>query len=66
MYLSGTEDKSPAREEDEVHTKFNEKDVENLINNFEKKDLQCVDILLTNQWPKYVENKCDQKLVKDA
>ena len=45
---------------------FYQKDIEALENNFEKRkksETDCVDILLTNQWPKYVEKDSNQQLV---
>jgi hypothetical protein len=75
--LSGTEEnqnKNNKRQKSEEQSEasksenieFNLNDVENLVNNFEKRktsDKDCVDILLTNQWPKYVEKQSGQQLV---
>jgi len=64
IYLSGTEEKSPDQKSDE--NLFNLKDIENLIENFDKRknsDDDCIDLLITNQWPKYIEKQSNQQLV---
>ncbi len=64
VYLSGFEEKSESKNNEEFVV-FNSKDVETLEANLEKRITgdDCVDILLTNQWPKYVEKQSNQLLV---
>jgi len=69
VYLSGLEDikdQNPKSDGDTAEsTKFTLSDVENLDNIFEKRkksSTNCVDILITNQWPKYIEKSSGVKL----
>ncbi len=66
VYLSGIEEiKNKRIKSDSEPIEFNLSDVENLQNNFEKRQVnsnECVDILLTNQWPKYIEKESGQQL----
>lgn len=72
VYLSGFEkDKESTKKlktEDtdaEELVQFELKDIEALINNCEKRNPgECIDILLTNQWPKNVENLSNQELAR--
>lgn len=70
VYLSGLEDienqKPKSDEQNTESTSFTLSDIENLDNIFEKRkksSTNCVDILLTNQWPKYIEKQSGQQLV---
>ena len=78
VYLSGVEEKpetTPTSKKfkrpnetevksEEEYVEFSSKDIENLINTCEKRNNgECIDILLTNQWPKYVEKLNNQQLV---
>ena len=76
VYLSGTEDKDGIKnrkmlddetdqDPNEEIVKFNSDDIESIISNFErrkKNENDCVDILLTNQWPKFVEKNSNQQI----
>ncbi|RNA42364.1 CWF19 1 [Brachionus plicatilis] len=71
VYLSGFEKKNESvkklkRSDDsdtEEFAEFELKDIESIINNYEKRNAgECIDILLTNQWPKNVENLSNQEL----
>lgn len=73
-YLSGFEGQSTSvsaesaskkhkSDDDSALVEFAADDVDNLINTCEKRG-ECVDLLLTNQWPKYVENESKQELVR--
>jgi hypothetical protein len=56
-YLSGLDETNKQYESDDF-VKFNSKDIESLEVNCLKKlesNNQIIDILLTNQWPKYIE-----------
>lgn len=73
VYLSGYEKKNESikklkRSDDsdsEEFAEFELKDIESIINNCEKRNPgECIDILLTNQWPKNVENLSNQELVR--
>jgi hypothetical protein len=76
VYLSGTETarkeestkklKSANKDEAEQEclVEFNTDEVESIIGNLEKRHAgECVDLLLTNQWPMFVENLSNQELV---
>ncbi|CAF0760966.1 unnamed protein product [Brachionus calyciflorus] len=75
VYLSGVENKREEsnkrfkrsdESEPEELVEFDLKDIESIINNYEKRNPgECLDILLTNQWPKYIENLSNQKLDND-
>jgi hypothetical protein len=70
IYLSGTEEKpnSTADQQQSDENLFNLKDVENIIENFDKRknsDEDCIDLLITNQWPKYIEKQSNQQLVSN-
>ena len=65
IYLSGLEEKDPETPSKTENT-FNLKDIESLEGNFERRknsDDDCVDLLITNQWPKYIEKQSNQQLV---
>ena len=65
IYLSGIEE-NPEEEANKTDITFNLKDIENLEANFDrykKSDADCVDLLITNQWPKYIEKQSNQQLV---
>lgn len=71
IYLSGVEQKKRSGDDDEDEKEtnditFNLKDVEQLEANFERRrnaEAECVDLLITNQWPKYVEKQSNQQIV---
>ncbi len=70
VYLSGMEEVENKRkmteDEEEKNVIFSIGEVQNLEEIFERKrnsDTECVDILLTNQWPKYIEKQSGQQLV---
>jgi hypothetical protein len=47
------------------NVEFTLRDLENLINVCEKRNEgDCIDILLTNQWPKFIERLNNQPLVR--
>lgn len=51
-------------EEKSTLVEFSPNDVSNLISSCEKRHGgDCIDLLLTNQWPKYIENLSQQQLV---
>ena len=68
VYLSGLEeieDKRSQRGEENAPQPitFNLSEIQNLESIFEKRKnetTECVDILLTNQWPKYIEKQSGQ------
>ena len=68
VYLSGLEELENKRRTNEATPEpvtFNLPEIENLEGIFEKKkneETECVDILLTNQWPKYIEKQSGQVL----
>jgi hypothetical protein len=62
VYISGLEEKENKKFNDERVT-FNLKDIESLETNCIKKFGDCVDLFLTNQWPKGVEKLSNQQLV---
>jgi hypothetical protein len=54
----------PAVTEPTDNIEFTVRDLENLMSTCEKRnDGDCIDILLTNQWPKYVDRLNNQPLV---
>ncbi len=68
VYLSGIEEVENKRRTNEAVPElvtFNLPEIQNLESIFETKkneETECVDILLTNQWPKYVEKQSGQVL----
>jgi hypothetical protein len=76
IYLSGYEgassvtDSSSSKkqktsdEDKSCLVEFTSEDVESIINNCETRHPgECIDLLLTSQWPKFVENLSKQELV---
>ena len=56
--------KSTGSSDNEENVEFTSKDVENLIDICERRHPgECIDLLLTNQWPKFVERLNNQSLV---
>ena len=76
VYLSGTEiisnknkrlkgNQELENQEQDEHLRFDQDDIDRLVANWDKcNTVECVDILLTNQWPKLVERFSNQTLVR--
>ncbi len=60
--LKRSDDDSASGQADEF-VRFNLKDADSLISNWDKRNVgECLDILITNQWPKYIEKLSNQQL----
>jgi hypothetical protein len=60
-----TDDSASGQQNDDDFVRFNLKDAESLIANWERRNVgEALDILITNQWPKYVEKLSNQELVR--
>lgn len=52
-------------QEQDEYLRFDQDDIDRLVANWDKcNTAECVDILLTNQWPKFVERLSNQTLVR--
>lgn len=75
VYLSGyegssktdsaaTSSKKLKSDDESCLVEFTAEDVESIIGNCEKRHPgECIDLLLTSQWPKHIENLSKQELV---